>query len=979
MSSITKKIEYSELKNSEYAQLFKYTDGTTVIGIIEYENGDVYMGEIRPNEKFDDKRDRRRHGYGKVISKRGKTVESEWHSGLTVGKSVAFDKKGQRTVEIRGGDPSFRTVLYSYLLTEDGKYGGDKYNGLYKDKYWKGDFEDVLRRGELREQLLSGNTPANTAQPLQKSAPAKEKAPEQKGALPKVPAPKAEIKYIEYENGSYEGEIVDGQFHGYGVYRWSNGASYEGEWKNGNFRGHGVYRWADGDVYDGEWKDDKRHGNGKWIYADGSYFTGVWENGDNISASETVNPPVDSADDDLYDESEAYEEADDGFETMTDYYTACMDPGDDLADIFDAPSTHDLISLDSAVAHIVPFFNQVLFCFEEHEIDSATEFLAEILQVSTSALSETFLEDGMFEKDSIDTFDVCACALKCAFLNYVEYQNERTYLATLHFAYFLHKTYSELNGYRCSGLLSYYLALYISYGVLQNDQAKDMGALLLARLCEYGTEYVKLDENSKFYELEERYGERFAKYLNDSEKGLTVNLNGALIDEEADIIFHRVDDSFVVKSGYGSYELEDGSDFVGYIDESGRAYGWGQKFGPNDHLTLGFWKDGSLDGFAIRYNGAHIYAGNHADGHLNGLGLFYNIFCGLDYPIEGIYFRNGESENNPDFGVGQRGSEGRYSSTMRYFGTLDSSGYAHGWCCLWTDADDPKYYGEGIYEHGELRRGMRAWLRGAESVEWAYGSYIRNNDRTGYLLNTTEAYPIGQKGRFTIDDYKKITLEYYDSGEFKNNYLNGKGRRIFSDGLSISGYFINGGIARIEKVILPSGEEANPKDYSHYLSKKHSCEIIWERISKMKTEEKNAFFAECPILIVPKGVKKIPDYMFYKCDALKGIYFNEDLEEIGKDAFAWCKNLGPVLKIPHGVKRIGPSAFAVCSGIKTIYLPNYITVGEWGFMCGVNHVVFETDPPRGVVLDKGAFSECDITMSKEMIKKIKDINRKAFR
>ena len=146
MSDITKKITYGELENKEYQALFKFTNGETVLGVINYDNGDVYMGEIKPDEKYDGKRDRRRHGYGKVFPKRGKVVDGEWHLGQVIGKSVTFDKKGKRTVEVRGSDPSFRTILYSYYLTADNKYGGDNYNGLYKDKFWDGDFKDVLRR-----------------------------------------------------------------------------------------------------------------------------------------------------------------------------------------------------------------------------------------------------------------------------------------------------------------------------------------------------------------------------------------------------------------------------------------------------------------------------------------------------------------------------------------------------------------------------------------------------------------------------------------------------------------------------------------------------------------------------------------------------------------------------------------------------------------------------------------------------------------
>lgn len=274
MSDIAKKIKYGELENKEYQALFKFTNGETVLGVINYDNGDVYMGEIKPDEKYDGKRDRRRHGYGKVFPKRGKVVDGEWYLGQVIGKSVAFDKKGKRTVEVRGSDPSFRSILYSYYLTDDNKYGGDNYNGLYKDKFWEGDFKDVLRRGELREQLFNGTvqtTAASTS--AQKSAPTKEKAPAKKNTVPKEPAVKVKIDRIEFDNGDiYEGEMVNGLRHGKGKYTWANGDFYEGEWAKGWRCGFGIYKSyskneKDGSTYtsytyEGEWKDSKKHGQG---------------------------------------------------------------------------------------------------------------------------------------------------------------------------------------------------------------------------------------------------------------------------------------------------------------------------------------------------------------------------------------------------------------------------------------------------------------------------------------------------------------------------------------------------------------------------------------------------------------------------------------------------------------------------------------------------------------------------------------------
>ena len=881
MSDITKKITYGELENKEYQALFKFTNGETVLGVINYDNGDVYMGEIKPDEKYDGKRDRRRHGYGKVFPKRGKVVDGEWHLGQVIGKSVTFDKKGKRTVEVRGSNPSFRSILYSYYLTDDNKYGGDSYNGLYKDKFWDGDFKDVLRRGELREQLFGGTVPTTVpSTSAQKSAPTKEKAPTKNNAVPKEPSASETPAVIETED----------------------------------------------------------------------------------CIEEVCEQDVDMADD--------------GFETMTDYYTACMDATSELVDNFDAPSSHDMISVEDAVEHIIPFFNQVLFCFEEHEPASANEFLAEMIQVDANTLWEAFSEDGVLDKDAVDFFDVCDCALKCAYLDCVETWNERTLFATLHFAYYLYKTYPDLNGYKCSRLFGYYLSLYRTQILPLNNSSRNLGALYLARLYEYDTEYVNLDEDSEFYELEERCGDELTRLLS-ADTVLSLNTRGCLIDTknfEVCGIDRDQDDEDAIQT----FETEDGNRYRGYVDSDGLCHGWGRMRYASGNCYVGFWNHGFRSGFGICDEGGSFFVGNFENGYINGLGFCHDLQYDSDEgPVSNVYFEDGEGVASPDFHCEQVGNYGLFSDTMHYFGNLDETGFPHGWCCLWTPSNDPVFYTEGVFEHGDLKFGLRAWFHSDNSAEWQYGAFAQNSEGE-YLLNTTAEHLVGYQGHYTVED-GEIALKYFDCGECHNGKLNGKGTRVYSKGLSITGYFINDGLARILSVTLPNGEPGDPVEYWYYLSDDYDCVTVWDRLSDMSTEEKDAFFAECPILVVPTGVKKIPEYMFYKCENLQGVYFNEDLEEIGKNAFAWCKNLGPVLEIPQSVYRIAESAFSVCNSIRTIYLPNNITVAKWGFMCGVHNVFFETDPPRGVILDNGAFSDSDMVMSKDMIKKIKAINRRAFK
>ena len=183
----------------------------------------------------------------------------------------------------------------------------------------------------VKKQSTSGTTPKTT---VAKAEPKKttSKAPAASsdsfdslfgGAAPKKETktqPKASVAKTmrkEYSNGFYEGDMKDGEPHGFGTYRWNDGDVYtgeyvngtrhgkgkfvfvsgnyyDGEWVDGKYNGHGIFRWSDGGEFDGEWKNGKRHGKGKWTYTNGSYYTGVWENGENVSSSKIIYPQASS-------------------------------------------------------------------------------------------------------------------------------------------------------------------------------------------------------------------------------------------------------------------------------------------------------------------------------------------------------------------------------------------------------------------------------------------------------------------------------------------------------------------------------------------------------------------------------------------------------------------------------------------------------------------------------------------------------------
>jgi hypothetical protein len=118
-----------------------------------------------------------------------------------------------------------------------------------------------------------------------KSADAKKPAAVAKPERPRSPVPASEKSgkglkgsvadgwhSLEYENGTYEGDIKANKRHGKGRYTWKDGNWYEGAWVDDVKEGMGKFVWTTGDSYEGEYKKDKRHGAGIKIYANGDKY-----------------------------------------------------------------------------------------------------------------------------------------------------------------------------------------------------------------------------------------------------------------------------------------------------------------------------------------------------------------------------------------------------------------------------------------------------------------------------------------------------------------------------------------------------------------------------------------------------------------------------------------------------------------------------------------------------------------------------------
>ena len=81
------------------------------------------------------------------------------------------------------------------------------------------------------------------------------------------------------EGHSYEGNFINNQISGIGIFKWSNGDIYEGEMKNGKMNGYGKYMYKNGQIYEGNYIDGVKHGLGKLIYPDNKIYEGEFKNG----------------------------------------------------------------------------------------------------------------------------------------------------------------------------------------------------------------------------------------------------------------------------------------------------------------------------------------------------------------------------------------------------------------------------------------------------------------------------------------------------------------------------------------------------------------------------------------------------------------------------------------------------------------------------------------------------------------------------
>ena len=82
---------------------------------------------------------------------------------------------------------------------------------------------------------------------------------------------------MHFNDGVYEGQGINGNREGKGLFKYYNGMTYEGEWKNGLQHGIGKETFPTNDSYKGEFKNGRKNGKGVYTFANGDLQKGVWK------------------------------------------------------------------------------------------------------------------------------------------------------------------------------------------------------------------------------------------------------------------------------------------------------------------------------------------------------------------------------------------------------------------------------------------------------------------------------------------------------------------------------------------------------------------------------------------------------------------------------------------------------------------------------------------------------------------------------
>lgn len=130
-------------------------------------------------------------------------------------------------------------------------------------------------------------------------------------------------------------------------------------------------------------------------------------------------------------------------------------------------------------------------------------------------------------------------------------------------------------------------------------------------------------------------------------------------------------------------------------------------------------------------------------------------------------------------------------------------------------------------------------------------------------------------------------------------------------------------------------------------------------------------------IVIPHGVTRIDDGVFFRCSHLQSIVFPESLTHIGNYVFMGCTNLKTVV-LPKGLKQIGAGTFRHCSGLQSADIPFGVTELSHTLFSGCLSLNDVTIPRSVKRIERQAFSFCKSLKSVVIPTDVETIGTGAF-
>ncbi|OQR81382.1 hypothetical protein THRCLA_11784 [Thraustotheca clavata] len=209
------------------------TKRTSDKNTIVYDNGDIYVGEMRQGK---------RHGRGKYTSKNSKhSYEGEWDMDLRHGQGTMTS--GSHDFIYDGAwVQNTRTGFGTCVISGVESYSGQWYNNAFHGHGKYSEADGSVYEGEFlcgKKHGVGRWTSAN-------------------GVV-------------------YQGEFADGEKHGVGTITYSDGSTYTGEFQHNQRHGEGTFT-SSSEVFTGTWFKDQQHGHGSLTDTqNGTVKEGMWQ------------------------------------------------------------------------------------------------------------------------------------------------------------------------------------------------------------------------------------------------------------------------------------------------------------------------------------------------------------------------------------------------------------------------------------------------------------------------------------------------------------------------------------------------------------------------------------------------------------------------------------------------------------------------------------------------------------------------------